>query len=102
MSRLEIEIRSLVGSYLRKDFSTKEFREKQVDLMGWALEANDKEALDIADEIELMLAERSSGERTEEQLREGLRPFASIAEIIEFTHEGQAGLRTMATATPAD
>ena len=76
MSDLEAEIRKLAGDYIRGEVSIVDLRDKQVTLMSRALETKDSVALDIADEMELMLAEVDTGERTEAQLRDGLRFFA--------------------------
>lgn len=76
MSDLEAEIRKLAGDYIRGEVSIVVFRDKQVTLMSRALDTKDSVALDIADEMELMLAEVDTGERTEAQLRDGLHFFA--------------------------
>lgn len=76
MSDLEAEIRKLAGDYIRGEVSIVDLRDKQVTLMSRALETKDSVALDIADEMELMLAEVDTGERTEAQLRDGLRFLA--------------------------
>ena len=56
--------------------------EKQVNLMSRALVAADRTALDIADEIELMLAEVDTGERTEQQLQDALRVLAATTKHV--------------------
>ena len=76
MSDLEAEIRKLAGDYIRGEVSIVDLRDKQVTLMSRALETKDSVALDIADEMELVLAEVDTGERTEAQLRDGLRFLA--------------------------
>ena len=76
MSDLEAEIRKLADDYIRGEISIVDFRDKQVSLMSRALETKDSVALDTADEMELMLAEVDTEERTEEQLRDGLRFLA--------------------------
>lgn len=78
MTKLEIEIRELVAGYVFSNLPIEEFREKQVELQIKAESSGDSAALAVADELELLFAEVSASHRTELELRQGLRPLATV------------------------
>ena len=71
-SNIELEIRTKVACYLANEISLEEFFEWFVPII-WNIEKfQDKEALDLAYEIQLRLAEFSKGHWSEEELKSKL------------------------------
>jgi hypothetical protein len=75
-SQLDLQIRDQLVRYLGKEISLKEFR-NWFDASTWDMERSgaNRDAMELAGEIELRLSEFSNGHWTEEELRNKLMPL---------------------------
>jgi hypothetical protein len=75
---IDLEIRERLGRYLSRDISLHDFQSWFVPVL-WNIEqTQNAEAIELAGEIELRLAEFSNGDWTEAELRSKLEPLVSM------------------------
>ena len=82
MTDLEHRIRELLLEYLSGAIQLDVLRERQIELQLKAEADKDAGALDVLDQVELVLAEFSNGHRTEQSVR------SEIQTIVSFVHSG--------------
>ncbi len=82
MTDLEHRIRELLLEYLSEAIQLDVLRERQIDLQLRAEADKDAGALDVLDQVELVLAEFSNGHRTDQSVR------SEIQTIVSFVHSG--------------
>ncbi|HEY4904751.1 MAG TPA: hypothetical protein VIH89_14855 [Candidatus Sulfotelmatobacter sp.] len=87
----ESQIREKLGRYLRRDLSLDQF-EDWIASQSWNMHKDSSDvAQKLASEIELRLAEHSSGHLSEASLRDELRQFANPSVVlISFGEARQA------------
>jgi len=79
ISGIDLEIRDWLARYLNGDISLHEFEEWFVPV-AWSIEqSRNADAIELAGEVELRLAEFSNGHWTEDDLRSKLEPCVSNA-----------------------
>lgn len=86
MFQSDLEIRKQLGRYLTSEISFEDFEDWFVAHSWNYHEAANLILLELVSEIELLLAEFSSGHWTEDDLKERLRPF-----ITSFTIDYSSG-----------
>jgi|SRR5208283_3371585 len=80
ISGIDLEIRDRLARYLNGDISLHEFEGWFVPV-AWSIEQSQSaEAIELAGEVELRLAEFSNGHWTEAELRSKLEPLVSMYE----------------------
>lgn len=75
-SSLDLEIRKWVARYLAGEISLSVFEEWFIPATWNVEQSGNIEAVDLAHEIDLLLAEHSNGHWTESELREHFRPLS--------------------------
>lgn len=76
--QLDLEIHNQLVRYVAQEISAEQFRD-WFDVATWDVEqSGNRTAQELAGEIELRLAEFSSGHLTEEELRAKLRPLIGV------------------------
>jgi hypothetical protein len=85
MEPLDLQIRGQVRSYLDNQIDLDEFEEWLVANTWNIHQLNNPRAEDLTGAIEVLLAEYSSGDRTEDELREELDNLAPLPQVGEFS-----------------
>lgn len=84
LSSLEKDIRGLIARYISREVSLREFQECFAPRV-WDIDSTgDASAAQLAGRIELFLAEFSSGDWTEEELRKKLSEYAPPPQAFEI------------------
>ena len=86
MSSLEEKLRDLLIGYLAEEMPVETLRASHVGVQLEAAAGGDAEALLMADEIEVLFAEFSSGDRSESSLRSEFRDVLSVVKPM-FSHQ---------------
>jgi len=75
MRLIDLQIREAIVRYLAEEISIQDFKDGFVPVAWQIEETNNRIAIELAHEIELILAEYGNGDWTEDEVRNGLRPF---------------------------
>jgi len=94
MFQSDLEIRKQLGHYLNSGISLEDFEDWFVAHSWNYNEASNLILLELVSEIELLLAEFSSGHWTEDDLKERLRPFITTF-TIDYTSGSTFLTRTL-------
>ena len=90
----DLEIQKQIGRYLNSEISFDDFEDWFVAHSWNYHEAKNLIVLELVSEIELILAEFSSGHWTEDDLKERLRPFITTF-TIDYTSGSAVLIRTL-------
>jgi hypothetical protein len=74
---LDNEIRDNLASYLLREISLSDFEDWFVSASWNVVQSKNQDSIDLVYEIELLLAEFSNGDWSEEELKDNFRPLVS-------------------------